>query len=86
MKTKTVFVCEQCECEYEFAEYALKCEADHFGLTLEEYKEYLALLKTEKHCGINVNIAKNERTEKLFDEAVKAVIEFRKEHNFTDNR
>ena len=86
MKTKTVFVCEHCKSEYECAGDALKCEATHLGLTLEEYKEYLALLRTEKDCGINVSIAKNERTEKLLDEAINAIIKFQKEHNITDNR
>lgn len=86
MKTKTVFVCEQCGTEYKYAGDALKCEAEHFGLTLEEYQEYLVLLRIEKDCGINVSIAKNERTEKLLDEAVNAVIRFKKEHNIIDNQ
>lgn len=86
MKTKTVFVCEQCGFEYKCAGDALKCEANHFGLTLEEYQEYLALLRTEKDCGTNVSIAKNEHTEKLLDDAIKAVLKFQKDHNFTDNR
>lgn len=86
MKTKTVFVCEQCGFEYGCAGDALKCEAEHLGLTLEEYQEYLALLRIGKDCGINVSIAKNERTEKLLDEAVNAVIKFREEHNITGNQ
>lgn len=86
MKTKTVFVCEQCGTEYECAGNALKCEAQHHGLTLEEYQEYLVLLRIEKDCGINASIAKNEHTERLLDEAVNAVIRFKKEHNITDNR
>lgn len=86
MKTKTVFVCEECGFEYECAGDALKCEANHLGLTLEEYQEYLALLRVEKDCGINVSIAKNECTEKLLDEAISAVIKFKEEHNITDNR
>lgn len=86
MKTKMVFVCEHCKREYEYAGGALECEAKHFGLTLEEYEEYLALLRTEKDFAIYVSIAKNEHSEKLHDEAINAVIKFRKEHNFTDNR
>lgn len=81
MKTKTVFVCEECGFEYEYPNDALKCEAYHLGLSLEEYQEYLMLLRIEKQCGINVSIAKNEHTEKLFDDAVNAVVEFRKSHN-----
>lgn len=86
MKTKTVFVCEQCGTEYKSAGNALMCEAEHLGITLEEYQKYLELLRIEKDCGINVSIAKNEHTERLFDEAVYAVIRFKKEHNITDNR
>lgn len=86
MKTKMVYICEHCKNEYKSAEDALKCEAKHLGLTLEEYKKYLALLETEKRCGFNVGIAKNERTDKLWDDAIKEVIRFQKEHNLSDNK
>lgn len=75
-----------CGVEHKNAVDALKCEAKHLGLTIEEYQEYTALLRTEKECGINVSIAKNERTEKLLEEAINAVLKFQKEHNFADNR
>lgn len=84
MKTKTVFVCETCDKHHDLAVDALKCEADHLALTLDEYQEYLSLLNKEKHCGINVSIAKNEKTEKAFDEAVAAVLEFKKKHNINE--
>lgn len=83
MKVKTVYVCEYCKNEYEIASEALLCEAKDLGLTFKEYEEYQLLLEREKQCGINVGIAKNERNEALFDEAVKAVIDFQKKHNIT---
>ena len=81
-----VYVCEMCGVEHKCAVDALKCEANHLGLTIEEYQEYTALLRKEKECGINVSITKNERTERLLEEAINAVIKFQKEHNITDNR
>ena len=75
-----------CGAEHKCAVDALKCEAKHLGITIEEYQEYTALLRKEKECGINVNIAKNERTERLLEEAINAVIKFQKKHNITDNR
>ena len=86
MRKKVVYVCEHCKGEFLNADDALKCEAGHLNLTLEEYNEYLSLLEKEKYCGIKISCTKNEHTEKEFEEAIKNVIDFKKKHNIVDNK
>lgn len=85
MTRKTIFICDKCGKQYDIPVEARKCEAGHLGLTLEEFSEYHKLLNNERCCGINISIAKNERTEKALDDAVNAVIQFKNEHNISDD-
>ena len=86
MKSRTIYQCEYCLSEYETSKEAHKCEADCLKLTLDEYIEYLDLLVREKTTAYLVGRTKNETTEKLFDDAIKDVIEFQKKHGITDSR
>ena len=86
MIKKTIFICEKCSNQYDTPGDACKCEAGHLGLTLDEYEEYHRLLEIEKNCGINISIAKNERTEKLLEDAVNAVLDFKQKHNIVDDK
>lgn len=86
MKYKTIYQCEYCLSEYETSKEAYKCEADCLKLTLDEYAEYLDLLAREKNTSYLISRTKNETTEKLFDDAIKDVLEFQQKHGITDSR
>lgn len=61
--TITKFVCEYCRKKYNIPGDALKCEANHLGVTYQEHLD-------------NTKLSEDEFTEKLFDEAVTAVSKF----------
>lgn len=42
MKTKTLFICEECETIYDTPEEAMKCEKEHL--------EPVEIVKCEYHC------------------------------------
>ncbi len=86
MKTKTVYVCDFCNKEYKNSMDAYKCEAKHLGLTIDEYKKYMKLLKEERRAFIVASSVVNDEIRKRCDDTVKAVLDFQKEHNFTNNR
>ena len=83
MKIKAIYQCECCMKEYKSREEALKCERKCLDLTVEEYNEYLELLKEEKWAfGIAANRT-NDEVREMCHEAVRKVIEFQKKHNIT---
>lgn len=59
----------------------MKCEASHFGLTVIEMREWKNLKENAKHAGTVVGTAKNEQTDKAFDEAIEKLLAFEQEHN-----
>ena len=86
MKTKTVYQCEFCLTEYKTSQEAYECEASCLYLTMEEYAEYLDLLKEEKNAFGQASCAMNNEIRERCDNAVKAVINFQKEHGITDSK
>lgn len=86
MKSKTIYQCEYCLSEYKTPKEAYKCEADCLKLTWDEYAEYIELLTREKTTAYLVGRTKTETTEKMFDDAMKDVVEFQKKHGITDSR
>lgn len=86
MKTRTVYICEFCHSEYKTSKEAYECEAKCLGLTVEQYKEYVNLLQEEKRAFGVASCYMNDEVRKRCDDVVKAVLDFQKEHNFTDNR
>lgn len=86
MKTRTVYICEFCHSEYKTSSEAYKCEAKCLGLTVEQYKEYVNLLQEEKRAFSSASCSMNDEIIKRCDKAVKAVLDFKREHNFIDNR
>lgn len=48
MKAKAVYVCNTCGKEYKHPTDAYKCEAEHLGIDMEEYRKYMDLLKEER--------------------------------------
>ena len=86
MKTKLIYICEFCGKEHKNSEDALKCEATHLNLTVDQYKEYMDLLKEEKRAFGAASCANNEDIRKRCDCAVQAVLDFQKKYGFVDNR
>ena len=80
MKRIMVYVCEKCGKQSQNIEEILKCEAAHFGLTLDEMKEWQALEAKAKQAGAIVYNIKNEQTEKDYDKAIDKLMVFEKTH------
>ena len=81
MRTVIRYQCEKCQKIYPASHAAFLCEAGHYGLTVEEYSHWLALKKLAEDTGRKTGIAKNEKTEAAFDEAVQKLLSFEKEHH-----
>lgn len=80
MKQYTVYVCETCGCESIDREYMRKHEASHLGLTKKEMETYRTLKSFAAYMGSVIANRKNEETERKYDEAIRALIDFEKEH------
>lgn len=80
MRQYTVYVCETCGCEFKSREEETEHEAAHLGLTVRELEEYRALKSMASIMGCAVSRNKNEKTEKKFDDAISALLEFEKKH------
>ena len=81
MKQYMVFACETCE--YESRDYndMKQHEASHLGLTVEEMESYQSLKSFAAYMEAVVSSKNNnEETRKKFDEAVKNLMNFEKEH------
>jgi hypothetical protein len=61
-----------------------KHEANHFGLTVEEFHHWNTLKESVRSCSSTIYQTKNEETERLLDEAVAKLVAFEKEHNIKD--
>lgn len=55
-------------------------EASHLGLTVKEMETYRAIKSFAAYMGSVIANRKNEETERKYDEAIQAVIDFEKEH------
>lgn len=86
MKTKTIYICEFCNKQYQIPENAIECEATHLGLTVDQYKEYMDLLREERDAFGQAGCANNDQIRKRCDDAVQAVLDFQNKYGFTDNR
>lgn len=80
MKQYTVYVCETCGYECKSGEEMMEHEAAHLGLTARELSQYRALKSLASIMGCAVSRNKNEKTEKKFDDAISALLDFEKEH------
>jgi hypothetical protein len=81
MRTVTSYQCEKCRKIYPTSHEAFLCESGHYGLTVEEYGQWLALKKLAEDAGRISGITKNEETEAAFDEVVQKLLSFEKEHH-----
>lgn len=81
MKTVIRYQCEKCQKIYPTSHEAFLCESGHYGLTVEDYSQWMALKNIAEKAGRIVSITKNEKTESAFDEAIQTLIHFEKEHH-----
>lgn len=80
LKRYTVYKCDYCDFESRDFKKAEKHEAEHFGLTVEEFRHWKTLKANAQSMGTAVSGTKNEETERMFDEAVEKLLNFEKEH------
>ena len=80
MKKYTMYVCETCGRESKDYNVIRECEAGHLGLTVDELNQYDKLNSDAEDCGRMVSIAKNDKTEKAFDDAIKTLVAFERKH------
>lgn len=80
MKVYTIFECEKCGKKSSNRAEIMGCEASHLGLTVAEKQEWERLKENVRYRGSVVSTTKNEVTVKDFDEAIKRVMDFEKEH------
>lgn len=81
MKKYIIYECTKCGKQSKDIIEIIKCEANHLGLTINEYKQYIELIKKVENASYVVSIRKNENTDKLFDNAIKALLEFEQKYN-----
>lgn len=80
MKLHTIFECEECGKQSPDRAEIVECEASHLGLTVAEKQEWERLKENVRYKGSIVSTTKNEITDMEFDEAIKRVMDFEKEH------
>lgn len=80
MKQHIIYECETCGKQSKDREEIMKCEASHLGLTIAEMQEWKRLKEDARHAGVVVGTTKNEQTDKAFDNAIKKLLAFEKEH------
>lgn len=80
MKNYMMYVCETCGYKSEDAKEIMQHEADHLGLTVEEMEQYRALKSFASYMGSVVSHAKNEATDKAFDDAIQNLLDFEQKH------
>lgn len=80
MKQYLMYECEVCGNHGRSRDTIAQCEASHFGLTLAEMERWETLKKTVRTKSAAVYCSKNERTEKAFDDAIAALMQFEEVH------
>lgn len=83
MTSKTLWCCEHCDYQSTDHLAVMKHEAAHFNLTLHEYATWHSLSNAARQAGLQVGLHKNPQTDRVFHEAITALVEFEKEHHLT---
>lgn len=74
------YQCEGCKREYKDPLEAERCEAGHYGLTLDEYNEWMTLCKRSLRASYRVGAWKCPETDRELDEAIEAKLNFEAAH------
>lgn len=82
MQTIQIYVCDHCKFQSSDRNSVMKHEAEvHYQITLEQYKQWITLLKAAERAGAQRGISKNPKTDKEFDDRIQDLVEFEHKHN-----
>lgn len=81
MRGITIYECQVCGKRSETLKEIEQCVAAHFGLTIEEYKEWKKLTEDFRHKSWVITITNNEETRTKQDKALAELLLFEKEHH-----
>lgn len=76
MRSIIAYKCDQCDYLSSNPEDVERHEAKHYGLSLEEYKEWQALYDEAKKAAYTRNHTNTPETRKQFDTTIKKLTEF----------
>lgn len=80
MKCHIIWSCEFCHAKFDYAEECEEHEAIHYRLTYGQYQEWKRLRGIASSAGKVVGLCKSPRTEAMFDEAVRSLVNFEECH------
>lgn len=78
MKSITAYKCDQCDYLSSNPEDVERHEAKHYGLSLEEYKQWQELYDEAKKAAYTRNYTNTPETRKQFDAVIKKLAAFEK--------
>lgn len=81
MKKYSVYKCEFCGKTSKFPPVIAKCEAEHIGLSLYDYKKYVQLQENLKFATSLLVVANTSKSRESFGAALKALNTFKVAHN-----
>lgn len=84
MRAITVWQCDLCDFQTSNKEEMIRHEAKHFGLSPEEYTEWSRLHKDAEKAGYAVGVRNCPETRNTFDEAIRCIVEFEKQHGLDE--
>lgn len=84
MRSYTVYVCDTCGYENRDRDLVEKCEARHYGLTVEEMHGYHALKSAVAHAEYLINVVSTASNRAYYENAIKNLEDFKKSHNIKD--
>ncbi len=83
MKCHMIYSCEFCHKRFDSVDECEEHEAEHYGLTLEQYREWSRIHHLCVNAGAMVGISKNPDTEAAFDRAIHELVTFEKAHGLS---
>lgn len=83
--TVTHYKCEICGKDSTNMEEIRKCEASHYGLTIDEMQEYETLKEMCRYTGTSLSLFHDDESSKAFDDAVQKCVAFEKAHSIKKN-
>ena len=80
MIRKTIYCCEFCDNKFYEQSGCENCEASHFNLNRREYLDWRILNKDAASAGKMRGVCNDDRTRKVFDDAVRKLVDFENRH------
>lgn len=86
MNQMTVYTCEHCDFSTTDKQECLAHEANHYGLTPEEYAQWRQLFKDASHAGIILGITRTPKTVADFELIIHKLVAFEIEHHIESSK